>query len=122
MNFCDIISLHLHYNKKNHNIIDKEHLKLMKKTQYLLMYLEHLVDNKYLNFLLKNKKIFGAGIDVFDKEPTQKGDIFLNLNNVVLTPHTAGSTLDTYEEVVNNCYENIINVLKKKKIKWLIKF
>ena len=37
MNLCDIISLHLHYNK-NHNIIDKEHLKLM-KTQYLLMYL-----------------------------------------------------------------------------------
>ena len=59
MNFCDIISLHLHYNK-NHNIIDKEHLKLMKKTQYLLMYLEQgLVDNKYLNFLLKIKKYLG---------------------------------------------------------------
>ena len=123
MNECDIITIHLHYNKKTHNIIDKEHLKLMKKNSiFINVSRAGLVDNKYLNFLLKNKKIFGAGIDVFDKEPTQKGDIFLNLNNVVLTPHTAGSTLDTYEEVVNNCYENIVNVLKKKKIKWLINF
>ena len=88
---------------------------MKKNTIFINVSRAGLVDNKYLNFLLKNKKIFGAGIDVFDKEPTQKGDIFLNLNNVVLTPHTAGSTLDTYEEVVNNCYENIINVLKKKK-------
>ncbi len=122
MSYCDIITIHLHYSKKTHNIINKKLLKLMKKNSvFINVSRAGLVDNNFLNSQLKNKRILGAGLDVFDKEPTKKGDIFLNLPNVVLTPHTAGSTLDTYEEVINNCYKNIINVVKKKKINWLIK-
>ena len=80
-----------------------------------------LIDYSYLNNMLKKKKIFGAGLDVYDKEPTLPGDMFLDLDNVVLTPHTAGSSIDTYMEVINNCYNNIISASKNKNIKWLIK-
>ena len=119
---CDVISLHLHYNKSTFKILNKNLLSKMKKNSILInVSRAGLVDNKYLYIMLKKKRIFGAGLDVFDKEPTQKGDPFLNLDNVVLTPHTAGSTIDTYLEVINNCYNNIILASKNQKIKWLIK-
>ena len=122
MSECDVISLHLHCNKNTFKILNKNLLSKMKKNSILInVSRAGLVDNEYLNIILKKKKIFGAGLDVFDKEPTQKGDLFLDLDNVVLTPHTAGSSLDTYLEVIDNCYNNIILASKNKKIKWLIK-
>jgi lactate dehydrogenase-like 2-hydroxyacid dehydrogenase len=119
---CDIISLHLHHDQNTNKILNKERLKKMKKNSILInVSRAGLVDNKYLHSMLTKNKILGAGLDVYDKEPTKKGDLFLNLDNTVLTPHTAGSTIDTYEEVLENCYKNIINVLNNRKINWLIK-
>jgi lactate dehydrogenase-like 2-hydroxyacid dehydrogenase len=121
ISYCDIITLHLHYNQKTNRILNKERLKRMKKNSILInVSRAGLVDNKYLYKILKQNKILGAGLDVYDKEPTRKGDLFLNLENTVLTPHTAGSTIDTYKEVLENCYSNIINVLKKRKINYVI--
>lgn len=118
----DIVSLHMHHNHRTNRIINKEKLRKMKKNSILInVSRAGLVDNKFLYKMLLNNKILGAGLDVYDSEPTKKGDLFLKLNNTILTPHTAGSTIDTYEEVLDNCYENIMNVFRKKKINWLIK-
>ena len=48
-------------------------------------------------------------------EPTKKNDKLLSLPNVICTPHTAGSTKDTYERVINICINNIKSMLTKKK-------
>lgn len=119
---CDIITLHLHSNKQTFKILNKKLLSRMKKGSIIVnVSRSDLIDYSYLNNMLKKKKIFGAGLDVYDKEPTLPGDMFLDLDNVVLTPHTAGSSIDTYMEVINNCYNNIISASKNKNIKWLIK-
>jgi lactate dehydrogenase-like 2-hydroxyacid dehydrogenase len=80
-----------------------------------------LIDNKYLYYILKKKKIHGGGFDVYEKEPTSKYDNFMKLKNIVATPHVAGSTLDTYREVLSNCLLNIKNAIyDNKKVKWRI--
>ena len=56
----------------------------------------NLIDNQELFNLLKNGKILGAALDVFDIEPLEKENEFLKLNNVTLTNHRAGDTLDSY--------------------------
>ena len=115
---CDIITLHLHFNSKTKHIVNKKILNLMHKNSFLInVSRAELVDNKYLNHLLNKKKIAGVGIDVFENEPTQKGDYFIKSKNACLTPHTAGSTIDTYKEVLETCVQNFERKKKKKKIK-----
>ena len=46
---------------------------------------------------LENKKIAGAGFDVFETHPVSPGDPLLKLDNVVLTPHIGGATYETVE-------------------------
>jgi D-3-phosphoglycerate dehydrogenase len=53
-----------------------------------------LVDEEALFAALKEKKIAGAGLDVFGIEPVDSDNIFLTLDNVTVTPHAAGSTFD----------------------------
>jgi len=70
---------------------------------------------------LKNKKIRGAGLDTHYVEPTKLNDPITSLENVLVTPHTAGSTYDTYNRVIDNCLNNIENTLKNQnKIKWQV--
>lgn len=68
-----------------------------------------IVDQGALYEALKNKVIAGAGLDVYEKEPVPYEDPLLHLENVVLTPHTAG----TIEELKRGCkmvYENILRI------------
>tara|TARA_Y100000591_G_C21352663_1_gene460100 strand:- start:215 stop:523 length:309 start_codon:yes stop_codon:yes gene_type:complete len=98
--------------------VNKKILNLMHKNSFLInVSRAGLVDNKHLNYLLNTKKIAGVGVDVFEKEPTQKGDYFIKSKNACLTPHTAGSTIDTYKEVLETCVQNFERIKRKKKIK-----
>lgn len=115
---CDIVTIHLHYNKNTKKIINKDLLNLMHKNSFLInVSRAGLIDNKHLNKLLKNKKIAGVGIDVFEREPTKTGDHFIKIDNACLTPHTAGSTIDTYKDVLKVCLENFEKIKKKQKVK-----
>ena len=118
----DILSLHLHLNKNTKKILNAKLIKSMKKNSILInVSRSQLVDNKALLNAIKKNKIRGAGLDVHDREPTVKNDPLNNHPNVVVTPHIAGSTYDTYLRVIENCLNNIKNTLRnKKKIKWVI--
>ncbi len=117
----DIISLHLHYNKKTFHFLGKKELSMMKKSSILInVSRAELVDYKFLKNLVINKKISGAGIDVFYKEPTIPGDKLNNDKNVIATPHTAGTTIDTYRRVIDKCILNIDKTLKGGKPQWVI--
>ena len=65
--------------------------------------------------------IRGFALDAHYKEPTKKNDPLLKLDNVLCTPHIAGSTYDTYLRVINVCLNNITNALKNKKIEYMIR-
>ena len=92
----DILSLHLRLSDQNRGFINKELLSKMKPAAYLINASRAgLINNDDLVDALKNHKIAGAALDVFEKEPIEKDDPLLKLDNITLTPHIAGDTVDS---------------------------
>jgi phosphoglycerate dehydrogenase-like enzyme len=117
----DIITLHLHSNDNTRGIIGAKEIKMMKKNATLInVSRAQLVDNKALYEALRDKKINGAGMDVYDKEPTTANDPLLILPNVVATPHIGGSTYDTYVTVMERVVENLRRACKGEKPNYVI--
>lgn len=117
----DIVTLHIHLSKKTRNYINNKNIKLLKKSSILInVSRAELIHKASLFNCLKNKKIRGAGLDVHYQEPTKKNDSINSLDNVIVTPHIAGSTYDTHIRVIKNCVLNIYNYLNGNKIKWRI--
>lgn len=112
---ADIISLHLPLNKDTYNLLSKEKLDLLKETAILINTARgEILDEKYLIELLKKKRIFGAGFDVYEGEPDFNIEL-LKLENVVLLPHIGSATFETRNKMAKLCVDNVINVLKNKK-------
>ena len=68
---------------------------------------------------LTQKVISGAGLDVFEEEPLG-GSPLLELENVVITPHTAGSTIDTWWRRLDFAFENIGRVSRGEKALFVV--
>ncbi len=103
----DIVSLHAAVEKTAHPIIGSKELETMKDTAILINTARgHLIDEDALAEALRKKKIMGAGVDVFEQEPPV-GSCLLDLDNIVLTPHIGGQTIDGLrrmgEMTVKNC-------------------
>ena len=73
-----------------------------------------IVDDAALAQALKEKKIFAAGLDVFEGEPKVHPEL-LKLSNVVLAPHIASATEKTRRAMVDLAIENVIAALSGKK-------
>ena len=92
LRLSDIITLHVSLNDKTRNMIGRKELELMKEDSFLINTSRGpVVDEAALIEALQSKKIGGAGLDVFETEPLPKDSPLRKLNNVILTPHTAGS-------------------------------
>ena len=88
----DFVVLTVPLTPETQRMIGENEFQLMKKSAYLLNISRGLiVDEKALIKALKEGKIAGAGLDVFEKEPIAQDNPLLKLPNVVLTPHRAGS-------------------------------
>jgi D-3-phosphoglycerate dehydrogenase len=91
----DIVSLHMGLTPETENSIDSGLLGLMKPTAYLINTSRAgVLDKKAFLDAVQNKKIGGAALDVFWEEPLPEDDPILGLDNVTLTPHTAGNVAD----------------------------
>lgn len=117
----DIITLHLHLNQSTEKIIGERELSLMKKNTVLInVSRAQLIDQEAIYNVLKNKKIQGAGLDVYPEEPTKPNDPLLTLPNVVATPHMAGSTYDAYVTAMTNAVENFRRIKRGEKPIWIV--
>ena len=93
---CDFISIHIPFNKKNKNLINKQYLQLMKPTASLINTSRGgIVDEEYLHKILKNKSIRSAYFDVLNVEPPKKNSKILKLKNFFISPHIGGSTKES---------------------------
>jgi len=93
---CDFISIHIPFNKKNKNLINKKYLQLMKPTASLINTSRGgIVDEDDLYKLLKNKSIGSAYFDVLNTEPPKKNSKILKLKNFFISPHIGGSTKES---------------------------
>lgn len=91
------VSLHSRLSKDNKHVINDRTLNLMRKDSYLINTARSgLVDEEALYKALKEKRILGAALDVFDKEPTGANYPLIKLENVTVTPHLAGGSTDAF--------------------------
>jgi len=105
----DFISIHVPLTKQTYYMINEEKLRLMKKTAYLINNSRgSVMDEKALYRALKEEWIAGAGLDVFEREPTQLDNPLLMLDNVVVAPHISSSSHETRSRMAEMVAENLI--------------
>ncbi len=104
----DILSVHIILSNSTRGIIGKADLDLMKSSAYFINTSRGpLVDEAALIRALKNKKIAGAALDVFDTEPLPANHPFRSLSNVLATPHLGYGSKSLYEIFYRDSVENI---------------
>jgi glyoxylate reductase len=109
----DFVSIHIPSTKETHHLIGDRELKLMKPTSIFINTARGaVVDEKALCTILKEKKIQGAGIDVYEKEPTDLNNPLFKLENTVLTPHIASATTESRTMMAELSAKNLVAVLK----------
>ena len=109
----DLLSLHLPLSAETRHMLSTKEFALMKKDAVLVNVARGgIVDEAALYEALKSGHLFGAGIDVFAKDPPQPDDPLLSLPNVVATPHAAGGTFDTPERSSRGVAQQVIRVLQ----------
>ena len=109
----DIVSIHLRATPDAHHFLNRERLALLKPTAFLVNTARGaLIDEAALVEWLREKKIAGAGLDVFETEPLPAGHPLAALPNVLLTPHCAGMTPDSNLIGLAMAAENIAGFLQ----------
>jgi glyoxylate/hydroxypyruvate/2-ketogluconate reductase len=105
---ADHLVLVLPYSPESHHAIGATELALMKPTANLINIARGgIVDDAALAKALREKRIAGAGLDVYEGEPKLNPDL-LTLSNVVLTPHIASATVPTRKAMANLAADNLI--------------
>jgi len=93
----DFVSLHARLKADHHKMIGRDQLARMKPTAYFINVARgELVDQAALVAALREQRIAGAGLDVYQHEPLASDDPLLSLDNVILTPHWSASTTDVF--------------------------
>ena len=110
---CDIITLHLPFNKNTKNIIEK---KILSNVGHKIILIntsrgEIINENDLFRFLIKNKESVTC-LDVFGKEP-YKGNLN-KLSNIILTPHVSGYSFEIRNLMEKEALKNIIDEFKKR--------
>jgi len=113
----DILTLHCPLTSETHEIVDKHHLKMMKKKAFLINTSRGgLINNRDLAEALKNGTIRGAGLDVLDKEPPPADHPLIGIPNCFITPHIAWATHAARERLLNTAVENLEAFIRGEKM------
>jgi D-3-phosphoglycerate dehydrogenase len=116
----DIVSIHAPLTPENRGLINARTLKWMKPTALLINAARGgIINEDDLYQALKSRVIAGAGIDVFEKEPPSDSPL-LELENVVLTPHTAAFTYEGMNNMSVSIVEQIIDFCGGKKPRFTV--
>ena len=114
----DFVSVNIPLTENTENFIDTKELSMMKEGSFLINTSRgKIVNEKALIDALKNNKLFGAGIDVFEEEPTCNKELF-SLDNVILSPHSAGVSKEALNRMEEDIVSDIVAFLDDKKPKY----
>ena len=114
----DIISIHLVLGDRYRNLIAKKEIEMMKKTSFLINTSRGpIVNENDLVEALKDEKIAGAGLDVYDKEPLPQDHKLRFLPNALLLPHLGYVTAENYSKFYLQMIENLESCLKNKPLR-----
>ena len=114
----DIISIHLVLGERYKNLITKKEIEMMKKTSFLINTSRGpIINENDLVEALKEEKIAGAGLDVYDKEPLPQDHKLRFLPNALLLPHIGYVTAENYSKFYLQMIENLESCLKNKPLR-----
>lgn len=117
----DFVTLHVVLTEETEGMIGAEELNLMKPTAYLFNASRGpVIDEKALISALKERKIAGAGLDVFDEEPIDLGNPLLEFDNVIVTPHCAGNSEEALRSTSLMVSEEVVRILHNQAPKNLV--
>ena len=109
----DFISIHIKLTPEAEGLIGEKEFDMMKRSAVLVNTARGgIVDKDALIQALKTKEIAAAALDVFHEEPVSPNDPLIELENLVLTPHSAGITSEAIENSCNKVVDNVINYLQ----------
>ena len=117
---ADFLCLHMPLNGETRHIISADVMKAMKKEAIIVNTARGgLIDEGAAYEILSSGHLGGMALDVYEAEPTPRLPLF-DLENVVLTPHTASHTRESTENMANMSVQNLINVLSGKKCQHIV--
>ena len=109
---ADVVSLHRPLRADTRHTLDAQSLAWLRPHALVINTSRGgLIEEQALVAALRQGRIAGAGLDVFEQEPLPQGHALAELPNVVLTPHIAGSTVEALRETALQCAQGIIDVL-----------
>jgi D-3-phosphoglycerate dehydrogenase len=112
---ADVVSIHIPLSEDTHHAVGARELSLMKSEAILINTSRGaVIDESALIKVLDAKKITGAGLDVFEKEPVEENNPLLNLDNVILTPHTAALTKECVVSMAVEAAKCVLDVFSGK--------
>ncbi len=111
----DAITLHCPKNEETTNLFTKKEFQTMKKNAFIINCARGgILNEDDLYKALLNEKIAGAGLDVFDVEPTPSSNPLFKLKNVILSPHIAGVTVESTVRMATETVQNVLDVFDNK--------
>lgn len=116
----DVVSIHLRLSERTRGLLGQQDLDLMKPTAYLVNTSRGpIVDEDALIKALRQRKLAGAALDVFDEEPLRPDHPLLSLDNTVLTPHLGYVTKESYAIMYTQALEDVLAFLTGEPIRVL---
>lgn len=117
----DIITIHVPLTEETRNLISQREFEAMKRTAVLVNTARGpVVDQTVLVAALRERRIFAAGLDVYETEPIPDGDPILDLDNCVLSPHIGSGSAQTRAKMVDLAVANVMAGLEGKRLPYCI--
>ena len=114
----DFVTLHCPVLPATRHLVNKEYLSMMKTTAYLINSSRGaLINETDLVEALQDQRICGAALDVFENEPLRPDHPLAGLSNVILSPHCAGSTVESNERIAVMAAQAVLDTLEGKRPK-----
>lgn len=108
---ADIVVVTCALTPETHHLVNADRIALMKPTAYLINTARGpVVDQAALTDALRERRIAGAGLDVFEQEPIDPADLLLTLDNVIVTPHALGWTDEWIHRTGRSALGGILDV------------
>jgi len=118
----DVVSIHSPHTPQTHEIVNLKLFKKMKKTAFLINTSRgKIINEKDLVIALERKIISGVGLDVFQKEPIDSGNLIVKQDNVIVMPHSGSATVETRRKMAEIAVKNLVSGLAGKKMVYQVK-
>ncbi len=117
----DVVSVHTPLTPETKHLISRRQFSLLRPTAIFVNTSRGaVVDEAALIETLENKRIFGAGIDVFEQEPLSSTSQLRRMENIVVTPHISSSTREAFKNTWKSTVNNIQRFIEGKRPNWVV--